>query len=49
MVVTCAIDHVKIQWQTILGFSQQRVNREWVLKGEEGCVLWISDHFIVSM
>lgn len=32
MVVTCAIDHVKIQWQTILGFSptesEQRVGSE---------------------
>lgn len=26
MVVTGALHHVKFQWQTILGFSQQRVN-----------------------
>lgn len=26
MVVTGAIQHVKFQWQTILGFSQQRMN-----------------------
>lgn len=27
MIVTGAIQHVKFQWQTILGFSQQRMNR----------------------
>ena len=47
MVVTDAIHHVKFQWQTILGFSQQRMYG--VVKEEQWYMLWVSGHYIMAM
>lgn len=47
MIVTGAIHHVKFQWQTILGFSQQRMNG--VLEEEQKYMLWVSGLCIIAM